>query len=69
MIRECDRRAQRVKDVGLTFIRDEIQRRDVEEQTERMVRMMAEVRSLTRWITAFTVINTVAVILALWLGC
>jgi hypothetical protein len=64
--REYDRLAPRVE-VGIAFIRDEVLRRDVEAQTERMMQMTAEVRSLTRWIAVLTVGNTVAVIAALWL--
>ena len=67
MIREYDRLAPHVQ-LSLGFIRDEILQRDVEEQTERMMQMTAEVRSLTRWITGLTVVNTAAVIAALLLG-
>ena len=67
LIREYDHLAPHAQ-VGIAFIRDEILRRDVEEQTERMVRMTGEVRSLTRWIAGLTVVNTGAVIAALWMG-
>ena len=67
LIREYDRRAPRVEDVGIAYIRDEILRRDVEEQTDRMVQMTREVRTLTRWITVLTVINTGGVVAALLL--
>ena len=67
LIREYDHRAP-LTEIGIAYIRDEILRRDVEEHTERMVGMTREVRTLTRWITLLTLINTGAVIAALWLG-
>jgi hypothetical protein len=67
LIREYNRLAPHIE-VGIAFIRVEILRRDLEEQTERMMRMTREVRSLTRWIAVLTVVNTGAVIAALWLG-
>ena len=42
--------------------------REYAEQGNRMEKMTREIRTLTRWITALTVVNTVAVITALALG-
>ena len=66
LIAEYDRLAPNVQ-IGIAFIRDEILRRDVEEQTKDMMQMTAEVRSLTCWIAGLTLVNTAAVIAALWL--
>lgn len=67
LIAEYDRLAPNAQ-IGIAYIRDEILRRDLEEQTKDMTQMTREVRSLTRWIAGLTVVNTAAVIAALLLG-
>lgn len=52
---------------GLDFYREEIARRDAEEQTAMVVTMTRQMRSLTIVITILTVINVIAACLAVLL--
>jgi len=65
LIAEYDRESQSVGVWGVGFIRDEIFQRDREAEGDRMESMTREIRTLTRWITVLTVVNTAAVIIAL----
>lgn len=46
-------------DLGLMFIREEIARRENAEHTKAISLMTKQMRDMTRWITALTVINVV----------
>ncbi|MCZ7673804.1 MAG: hypothetical protein M5U34_45140 [Chloroflexi bacterium] len=51
--------------IGLNFLRDEIARRDAEEQTAQMIQVNNQMRNMTIIITVFTIINVIAVIISL----
>ncbi len=57
LIQEYDKLAKSTQ-IGLSFLREEITRRDAEEQIVQMIRM-------TTVITVFTIINVIAVIISL----
>jgi hypothetical protein len=64
LIQEYDKRARSTQ-IGLDFLREEIARRDAEEQTVQMLRMTAQMRTMTIVIMVFTIINVIAVIVSL----
>lgn len=51
--------------VGLSFLRDELSRREAEKQMREMDRMTTQMLKLTWVIMVLTIINTVAVIVSL----
>jgi hypothetical protein len=51
--------------VGLAFLREEIARREFEEQNERMLKWTREIRNLTRVITLLTIFNVLLVAVTL----
>lgn len=53
--------------VGLDFIREEIVRRDAEEQTAQMLLMTSQMRTMTVVIMLLTVVNVIAVFVSLFL--
>lgn len=61
LIAEYDRIAQHSDPVGFTFLRDELFRRELQEQNARLERMTGQIRLLTIVITVLTLISTVAV--------
>ena len=58
---EYDRRAQSTE-VGLSFIREELARRDMQEHTDRIERLTGRVYRLTWAIAVLTLVNAVAVV-------
>ena len=64
LVAEYDREAATVGTWGISFIRAEIFQRDLEAQGTRMEGMTRTIRLLTWVITALTVVNTAAVIIA-----
>ena len=62
LIRRYDHKAESTA-VGLSFIREEIARREAEKQTRHMLELTRQMRALTIVITILTVINVVAVLL------
>lgn len=50
------------------FLREEIARRDAEQQTTQMIRLNQQMRTMTLVIVALTIVNTVAVIVSLFHG-
>jgi hypothetical protein len=61
LMQEHDEQAPRTQ-VGLNYYRDEILRREVEAQQNRIERMTATIQRLTWAITVLTVVNTLAVV-------
>ena len=51
---------------GLAFVREELARREFEEQNQRMITMTDQIRRMTRLITWLTVANTILVAFTLW---
>lgn len=65
LIRDYDATAPTTQ-VGLSFIRDEIMRREMEAQSARMLTMTHEMRLMTALMTVLTVVNVILVWWALW---
>ena len=65
LIRQYDQMAPRTEP-GLAFVREELGRREFEEQNQRMITMTDQIRRMTRLITWLTVANTIFVALTLW---
>lgn len=59
LIEEYDRVAGRTE-VGLSFIREELWRRDIQQQNERLERMTNHIRLMTAAITVLTIVNVIA---------
>jgi len=51
--------------VGLGFLREEIARRELEDQNAKMLKWTQEIRNLTRVITVLTVFNVLLVVVTL----
>lgn len=67
VIREYNRIAPHTEP-ALALIREEIARRDFEEQNQHIESMSRQIRNMTVVITVLTVINVIAVVFALWTG-
>jgi hypothetical protein len=65
LIRQYDQLAPRAEP-GLAFVREELARREFEEQNQRMITMTDQISRMTRLITWLTVANTIFVALTLW---
>ncbi len=65
LVKEYDKIAKNTQ-IGLNFLREEIARRDAEEQTAQMLTMTRQMRTLTVVIAVLTVINVIAVFLSLF---
>jgi len=63
LIQEYDRVAGHTEP-GLSFIREELWRRDIKEQNERLERMTKHIRLMTAAITILTIINVIALFAA-----
>ncbi len=66
LIAEYDRVAQHTDQPALGFIRDELFRREMQEQSARLERMTNQIRWLTVAITLLTLASTLAVGLQLF---
>ena len=64
LVREYDRVAPSTV-FGLSFLRDEVARRDFEEQNAQLVAMTRHIRLMTAVITVLTMVNVVAVVMVL----
>ena len=60
LVKDYDLIAQQTR-LGLSFYRNEIARRDGEEQTRQMIDMTRQIRTLTLWIAGLTVVNLLMV--------
>ena len=62
LIKEYDKKATYTR-AGLSFLADEIQRRENQEANDRIVKLTAQMRNLTIAITFLTIVNVVVLIL------
>lgn len=65
LIQEYDNKAVHTEP-GLDFYKEEIARRDAEEQTKQMMRINNQMRIMTIIITILTIINVIAVFISLF---
>ncbi|MBW7997982.1 MAG: hypothetical protein FVQ81_15710 [Candidatus Glassbacteria bacterium] len=67
LIEEYDQKASSTV-IGLNFLREEIARRDFEEQNRLIIAMTQEIRNLTIFVAVLTLINVILVAFTIWRG-